>query len=140
MIALGNESIRGLSRTHGHRTHTAADAHVAASEDGTDDPTSPTWTPPILKCVATRGEGIDELVEALDRHEEWLRTSPTGRERKRERLGQEVRDALREALVEAAVDGIGAEIEAMAARVEARTTDPYSATEELVDAFRKSHP
>ena len=30
------------------------------------------WRPPIVKTVASRGEGIDELVEALDKHRGWL--------------------------------------------------------------------
>jgi LAO/AO transport system kinase len=30
------------------------------------------WCPPIVKSVATRGEGVAELVAAVDRHVEWL--------------------------------------------------------------------
>src|SRR5579859_6546207 len=51
MIALGNESIRALSRARGHATHTAADAHVKPPAVGVDDGTD-RWTPPIVKCVA----------------------------------------------------------------------------------------
>src|ERR1035438_4494939 len=65
MIALGNETIRALSKSHGHATHSAADGHVGAGGAGERDGR---WTPPILKCVATRGEGISELMSALDRH------------------------------------------------------------------------
>ena len=136
MIALGNESIRDLSKTPGHRTHTAADGHVAPRADS--DVAREAWTPPIVKCVATRGDGVEELVSALGRHHAWLLGSAAGQARQRERLGQEVRDALREALIEVAVDGIGDAIEAMASRVQARMIDPYSATEELVAAFRES--
>src|SRR5579859_758701 len=65
MIALGNESIRALSVSRGHRTHTAADAHVApATPAGGEE----RWTPPIVKCVASRGEGIGALLAALDAH------------------------------------------------------------------------
>ncbi len=34
-----------------------------------------TWEPPVLTSVATRGEGVPELVEALDQHFEWLRAT-----------------------------------------------------------------
>lgn len=30
------------------------------------------WRPPILKTVAARGEGVDEVVEALEKHRAWL--------------------------------------------------------------------
>ena len=30
------------------------------------------WRPPIVKTVAARGEGIDEVVEALEKHRGWL--------------------------------------------------------------------
>ena len=30
------------------------------------------WRPPVVLTVASRGEGIDELVEALDKHASWL--------------------------------------------------------------------
>lgn len=135
MIALGNQSIREQSKTTGHRTHTAADAHVGP---GTTDPG--TWTPPILKCVATRGEGVQALVEALDGHRAWLETTADGKARRRERLGEEIRGALREALIDAALADLGPAIEGAAGRIEARAVDPYTATENLVAAFRRSTP
>lgn len=30
------------------------------------------WRPPIVKTVASRGEGIDEVVEALEKHRAWM--------------------------------------------------------------------
>src|SRR5207248_10577680 len=33
------------------------------------------WQPPIVKTVAAKGEGADELVAALDRHRAWLAES-----------------------------------------------------------------
>jgi LAO/AO transport system kinase len=137
MIALGNETIRGLSSVRGHRTHTAADAHVGAGGRAVDVPQS-SWTPAIVKCMATRGEGIAELAVELDRHRSWLGGTDAGLLRRRERLGQEVREALREALIDAAVHDLGARIEETASEVQARVVDPYSATESLVEEFRRS--
>ena len=48
------------------------------------------WTPPVLRTVAAKGEGIDELVEALDRHFRYLERSGTLRERRRARLRERV--------------------------------------------------
>jgi LAO/AO transport system kinase len=131
MIALGNETILGLSKARGHATHTAADGHApaaAAARDGR-------WTPPIVKCVATRGEGMPELMAALDRHRAWVQGTEQGRARRRTRLAQEVREALREALIEAAVKELSEDIDAAVRDVEAHAVDPYTATEQLVARF-----
>jgi LAO/AO transport system kinase len=133
MIALGNESILALSRTRGHATHTQADAHVAPGGGAT----GARWTPPIVKCVSTRGEGIAELVDALDRHRAWAEGTEEGRARRVSRLSEEVREALREALIAAAVHDLGSQIDGAVHDVEARQIDPYTATERLVGAFRE---
>jgi LAO/AO transport system kinase len=133
MVALGNESIRALSKQRGHATHTAADGFVPA---GVSAQIGGGWTPPIVKCVATRGEGIADVVAALERHRTWLETTEAGRARRRERLAEEMRDALREALIEAAIDELGVHVDAAIRDVDARTLDPYTATERLVEAFR----
>jgi len=57
----------------------------AARADDTEQ-----WTPPVLKTVAARDEGISDLVEALDRHFRYLEQSGTLRERRRARLRERV--------------------------------------------------
>jgi LAO/AO transport system kinase len=49
-----------------------------------------TWTPPVLSTVAAKEQGIEELVEALDRHFRYLERSGTLRERRRARLRERV--------------------------------------------------
>ena len=89
-----------------------------------------------MKCVATRGEGIAELVEALDRHKVWLDGTHAGRARRHLRLAEELRESLRETLIEAATHALGSEIERAVSDVEQKTIDPYTATEQLLTAFR----
>ncbi|HEX5972854.1 MAG TPA: methylmalonyl Co-A mutase-associated GTPase MeaB [Gemmatimonadaceae bacterium] len=48
------------------------------------------WTPPVLRTVAAKDEGIGELMEALDRHFHYLERSGTLRERRRARLRERV--------------------------------------------------
>jgi LAO/AO transport system kinase len=132
MIALGNDSMRALSKSRGHTTHTAADGHVAVAAGAVGE----RWTPPIVKCVATRGEGMGELMTALDGHRAWVEGTAAGRSRREMRMGEEVREALREALIDAAVHDLGDRIDAAVQAVDARTLDPYTATEALVAAFR----
>ena len=132
MISLGNESILGLSSQRGHAVHGLGGGFVQDLAQSLPS----RWTPPIVKCVATQGEGIVDLVDALDRHRAWLDGTESGAERKRERLAEELRGALRESLIEGATRDLGTRIDDAVAAVEARRMDPYTATDELVRAFR----
>ena len=48
------------------------------------------WTPPVLRTVAARQEGIDDVAASLDRHAHYLETSGTLTERRRRRLHDRV--------------------------------------------------
>jgi LAO/AO transport system kinase len=132
MIALGRESLVASGKQRGHTVHSA----VTSGAEGRDASLPEMWTPPIQKCVATRGEGIAELVVALAHHKRWLDETESGRARRRARLAEEVREGLREALIEAATGALGAQIDEAVRSVDAREIDPYTATERLIDAFR----
>ena len=54
------------------------------------------WTPPVLRSVAMKGEGVAELADALDRHFRYLEQSGTLRERRRARLRERVVDVVQE--------------------------------------------
>jgi LAO/AO transport system kinase len=133
MVALGRETTGTLSKASGHSTHSVhSDGRASVRPPSTN---AERWTPPIVKCVATSGEGIAELVAALDAHRAWGAGTDAGRARKRSRLAQEVREALRGALIEAAVRELAGGIDDAAREVEAHSVDPYTAIERLVDEF-----
>lgn len=136
MIALGRESMVALGKSRGHVVHgaSAAEEHAAHVGEASLGPAS--WTPPIVKCVASRGAGVDELVEKIAAHRAWIEGTEAGRARRRVRIADELRQELREALIEAAVHELRADIETAMARVEARELDPYAAIGELVARFR----
>jgi len=48
------------------------------------------WTPPVLRTVAAKQEGIDDVVASLDRHAHYLETSGTLTQRRRRRLHDRV--------------------------------------------------
>jgi len=50
------------------------------------------WTPPVLLTVASRGDGVGELVERLDEHFEFMRTHGGLERRRRQRLEQRLHD------------------------------------------------
>ena len=52
------------------------------------------WTPPVLRAVATKQEGIDDLVGALDRHFAYLEESGQLHARRRERMRERVMDVV----------------------------------------------
>ena len=133
MIALGTETMVASGKNRAHVVHGGAKVDVIPSGPET---TEEHWTPPIAKCVATRGEGIAELVVALDRHKAWLDGTEAGRARRHLRLAEELRESLRETLIEAATHALGSEIERAVSDVENKTIDPYTVTEQLLTAFR----
>ena len=54
------------------------------------------WLPPIVKTVATKGEGVDELLEVIEKHREYVKASGLLEERRRRRLRDEVLDLVSE--------------------------------------------
>jgi len=52
------------------------------------------WTPPVLRTVAAQGEGIDDVLAALDRHFNYLERSGTLGQRRRNRLRDRVVDVV----------------------------------------------
>lgn len=57
------------------------------------------WIPSVLRAVATQADGIPELVEAIDRHAQYLRATGEWERRERARLKSELEALLRDTLV-----------------------------------------
>lgn len=55
-----------------------------------------TWTPPVLSTIAARGEGIGELLGAIERHFRYLELSGRMQERRRARLRSQVVEVVAE--------------------------------------------
>ena len=67
-------------------------ARAARETAAAENPT--TWTPPVLSAVATRQEGIGDIIAALDRHFAYLQNTGTLRARRRERMRERVMDVV----------------------------------------------
>ncbi|SDJ29746.1 LAO/AO transport system kinase [Frankineae bacterium MT45] len=94
------------------------------------------WRAPIVKTVAARGEGVAEVVAAIDAHHEWMTTTGELVRRRQRRAAAEI-EAIALAQVSrrfAHLHGADALQEA-AVRVVERSTDPYTAADELVAAI-----
>ncbi|MEU9117578.1 methylmalonyl Co-A mutase-associated GTPase MeaB [Streptomyces sp. NPDC048483] len=94
------------------------------------------WRPPIVKTVAARSEGIDEVVEALEKHRAWMEEHGALAQRRRVRAAREVETIAVTALRERIGDLRGdRRLDALAERIVAGETDPYRAADELVDGL-----
>ncbi|MFI8894487.1 methylmalonyl Co-A mutase-associated GTPase MeaB [Streptomyces paradoxus] len=91
------------------------------------------WRPPIVKTVAARGEGVDEVVEALEKHRAWMEERGVLAERRASRASREVETIAVTALRERIGDLHGdRRLDALAERIVAGELDPYRAADELV--------
>ncbi|MFI9156851.1 methylmalonyl Co-A mutase-associated GTPase MeaB [Kitasatospora aureofaciens] len=91
------------------------------------------WRPPIVKTVAARGEGVDEVVEALEKHRAWLEEHGELAARRRRRAAQEI-EAIALAELRARIGDLSGDrlLAGLAERVATGTLDPYGAADELV--------
>ncbi|MFI6288184.1 methylmalonyl Co-A mutase-associated GTPase MeaB [Streptomyces sp. NPDC051018] len=91
------------------------------------------WRPPIVKTVAARAEGIDEVVEALEKHRAWMEERGVLAGRRHRRAAGEVETIAVTRLRERISDLHGdRRLEALADRIVAGGLDPYAAADELV--------
>ncbi|MCF3143160.1 methylmalonyl Co-A mutase-associated GTPase MeaB [Streptomyces platensis] len=94
------------------------------------------WRPPIVKTVAARAEGVDEVVEALEKHRAWMEERGVLAQRRRSRAAHEVETIAVTALRERIGDLRGDQrLDALAERIVAGEMDPYRAADELVDGL-----
>jgi LAO/AO transport system ATPase len=93
------------------------------------------WRPPIVKTVAAREKdnGIDEVLENIEAHREWLESSGEGHRRRTERAAREIEAIAVATLRERLGDVHGsAALGTLAEKVVAGETDPFSAADDLV--------
>jgi len=93
---------------------------------------SDNWTPPIVKTVATNGQGVQELAGVIGEYESYLRKQDLLSQRRTRnwetRLLEMLRDTLLERARAAMPDG---DLSRWAAEVAENRRDPYSVVEEI---------
>ena len=91
------------------------------------------WKTPIVRTAAQSGDGLVQLIEAIDTHRAWSRESGEYLERRRAAARAEVEALLRAALLRELAGRVGeSRLDAAVARVAERSLDPYAAVEELL--------
>jgi LAO/AO transport system kinase len=93
------------------------------------------WTPPVISTVGVSGEGVPELLAALESHHQYLVESGTLAERRRSRLRERVVDVVDQRLKSRVWDDPSA-AEWLAARLAplaAGETTPFAVADELLE-------
>jgi len=91
------------------------------------------WRPQVVRATAARGEGIDDVVEAIGKHRAWLESTGNLRTRRERRASVEV-EAIALGTLRARIGDLhaGTALTTLAAAVAAGEIDPYAAADELI--------
>jgi LAO/AO transport system kinase len=94
------------------------------------------WRPRVVKAVAARAEGIDDVMTAIAEHRAYLDKTGELRRRREERAAAEV-EALVLGRMRARIGSLrgGNSLAELASKVAAGVLDPYSAAEELLSGL-----
>ncbi|MCH7472947.1 methylmalonyl Co-A mutase-associated GTPase MeaB [bacterium] len=74
---------------------TGLDLSPSASRESADMAQNEEWTPPVHRLVATTGEGVAGVLEAIEAHRTWLAALPHDHPRKLRRIADELKFSAR---------------------------------------------
>ena len=89
------------------------------------------WRPPIVKTVAVKREGLDEVVAALEKHRGWMSANGELQRRRTARARAEIEAIALMALRSRSVRGHTG-LDDLAVAVVAGTSDPYTAADTML--------
>jgi LAO/AO transport system kinase len=153
-VSLGFRRGTAFRHVPAHHGYRAQGRRGSGSQDGAGDgsgagtalrPSAPAsqrpagWDPPVVLTVAAKGEGVDGIVSALDRHHQWLSDSGTLAERRRARLLQRTREVVDRATRRWVWDETRAEAliaERLDEVVQGRLS-PYDVAAEVLDGLKQ---
>jgi LAO/AO transport system kinase len=92
------------------------------------------WTPPIVRTVATTGEGLDDLLRRIDAHRRYGEESGELERRRRARLAREITRIAERKLLDAVIRPRTEtpEFQSMVDDVLSRRVDPYAVAETIL--------
>ena len=110
------------------KLHVELDMMLDLNQEHTD------WRPPVKRTVASRDEGVTELVETIGEHFEYLQTSGALTVRRRERTKNELLDLLDEEIGRKVMRHLqeSGNFDNLVIQVEQREKDPYSVVREIL--------
>ena len=128
MLELGHPASREHMVSH-HGQKMVVEAPVAHNDD--------IWLPPVIRTVATEGEGIEELVGAIEAHRKYLSDSNRMHQLEQQHLEMELVDRVRDELVKQLFSVLPADaLRDVVNQVQSRSLDPQTAVNQLL-AFQR---
>jgi LAO/AO transport system kinase len=97
------------------------------------------WMPRVIKTCALDDSGIDELMECIEEHRQFMSGEEKMAEYRRKRAELEVKETLHNELLKKVVARLQAEneYEAIIEKLIEKSTDPYTTTEEIMNKYMK---
>ncbi|WNV90110.1 methylmalonyl Co-A mutase-associated GTPase MeaB [Umezawaea sp. Da 62-37] len=104
---------------------------------GRRDREGPSWRPPIVKTVAAKGQGVEDVAEAIDGHHAWMTEHGELERRRAHRAASEI-EAIAVARLRSGFGDPrgGAALEQLAKRVVIGELDPYAAADQLIEGLQ----
>ena len=91
------------------------------------------WWPPVVKTSASTGEGIDELMAAVQKHRDWAVKGGEAQRRSADAMRAEIQELMRERVLRELAQRIDPEtMEAVLSQVVGKQLDPYEAVDVLL--------
>ena len=97
LFVVNKSDLAGADKVQGEVEASLMLAHPEAPAGAPEG--TPPWSPPILRTVAERGEGVAAVAQALDAHRAWSMASGEWARRRERRVHAQVRAILAEAAV-----------------------------------------
>jgi LAO/AO transport system kinase len=124
MLELGHPASRDQMLTHHGKTMTVETPASADQE---------MWLPPVIRTVATEGQGIQELVAAIEAHRQYLKQSDRMHALEQQHVEMELVDRVRDELVKHLFSVLPAEtLREVVQKVQTRSLDPHTAVNQLL--------
>ncbi len=131
--------IRGSGGSHDMPGHHGVDLKriinpAKAAREAARAPGADRWTAPVVRTVASKGDGTAELLGAIDRHADYLASSGLLGQRRRTRIRDRVVEATERKVRERlwADEGTGRWLDEQLPALEAGTTTPFAVADALL--------
>jgi LAO/AO transport system kinase len=94
------------------------------------------WQPPVIRCVATTGEGVDELVHTVEEHRAFQEGHALLEDRRRRRRRAEILRLVELRARDQALDAVArsGRLDELADQVYRGVIDPYTAADQILNA------
>ncbi|HLV61022.1 MAG TPA: methylmalonyl Co-A mutase-associated GTPase MeaB [Fredinandcohnia sp.] len=131
MIELRNAVVAPMDHDAAHRFFRTESISLHLQDTG--------WVPPIVRTIAIRNEGFEDLMDAIEKHRAHLAAEHGLERRDVARAKAELLGMLRERLVAEAISRLEAErgaLEGLATQIARREANPYDLVDEVVARLR----